>query len=123
MLTGYTEKYPGVVIVHVNGVMTCEHMQGVEQMWHEELEKRPEVMALELKGVLDIDSITINRLFKLAKKAAEYDVKLVVYDSNEQMINIFEIVKLNKLITVMSGEKFYKEYIKNNSPESAPQKQ
>lgn len=123
MLTSYVEEYPGVSIIHINGIMVCEHLQNVEQMWNAELEKRPEVLAFELKGVLDIDSITINRLFKMAKKASELDVKVIVYNTNEQLLDVFEIVKLTRIITVMGHEKFQKEYIQPGSSYPSPRQQ
>jgi anti-anti-sigma factor len=120
LLTHYIQEYPDVVIVHMSGMMTREFLNDIEDIWNEELEKRPGVLAFDLKGVMDIDSITMNHIFKLAKRATTLDVKLIICDTSEQLKKIFEIININRVITVMTNQKFHEEYIKRSYSGGTP---
>jgi hypothetical protein len=58
LLTSYTEEFNNVIIIHMTGAMTHAFLKDIEERWDEQLRMRPEVLALNLKGVVTIDSIT-----------------------------------------------------------------
>ncbi|OHD70609.1 MAG: hypothetical protein A2W19_03470 [Spirochaetes bacterium RBG_16_49_21] len=112
MITLYAEEFPHAIIIHINGTLTLEHLKEAEEVWNEQLDKRPGVLAFDFRGVLDIDSISMNHIFKLTKTAAEKNVKLIIFDASEQHKKIFEILRLDRVVTMMSGRQLYDEYIK-----------
>ena len=116
MISLYTEELSNVIIIHASGALTLETLKEAEDVWHEELDKCPEILAFDLREIIDIDSISINHLFKLAKMAAEKTVKLIICDTNEHLENIFDVIKLNRVITIMPKQKFYDEYIRREYP-------
>jgi anti-anti-sigma factor len=112
MISIYAEEINDVIIVHAKGMLTMEHLREAEEAWQEELQKRPRIMAFDFSGITEIDSISINHIFMLVKAAARLDVKLIVCNSNEMLDKIFDVVRLNKLITFMPNQKFNDEFIK-----------
>ena len=111
MLTSYTEEFSDVIVLHMTGIMTLNFLKDIEERWDEQLRKRPGVLALNLKGVVTIDSITINHLFNLNKRASAMNVKLIICDTSEELKRIFELIKMERVVTMMDYNKFHQEYI------------
>lgn len=111
MLTSYTEEFSDVIVLHMTGTMTHGFLKDIEERWDEQMRKRPGVLALNLKGVVTIDSITINHLFNLNKKAATMDVKLIICDTSDELKKVFELIKMERVVTMMEYNKFHREYI------------
>lgn len=110
MLAHYTEELSGIIIIHISGTLTRNHLKEAEDIWNEELNKKPEILALDLKDVPQIDSITINHLFKFSERAVKEDVKLIIYDVSDELKKIFDLIKLDRVITFMTRNKFEEEY-------------
>ncbi|HOO72246.1 MAG TPA: STAS domain-containing protein [Spirochaetota bacterium] len=115
MLTHYTEELPDIIIIHLNGSLTREYLKEAEDTWNEQLKKRPEVLALNLRGLMTIDSISLNHFFNLSKKAAARDVKLIIYDVSDELRNLFELIKLESLVTIMTDKKFHETYVRTSN--------
>jgi len=117
LITSYTEEFPDVIIIHMTGLMARDSLKEIEEAWDEQLKKRPEILALNLKGVVGVDSITMNHIFNLCKKASSLDVKLIICDASEELKAIFDIVRLERIIPLMDDKKFRQDYVvKNWSP-------
>ncbi len=112
MITVNIEDFGTVIILHFYGILTRETIKEVEETWNDQLEKSPDIIAFNLRDLTQIDSISINHVFKLSRIAAEKNVKLVIVDANESLKKIFEVIKLDKVITFMSKQKFDSEYLK-----------
>ncbi len=112
MISIYTEEINDVIVIYFKGTLTGEYLKESEEAWQEELEKCPKVLALDFAGITEIDSISINHIFMLAKSASRLDVKLIICNSNAMLDEIFEVVRLNRIITVMPNQKFHDDYIK-----------
>ena len=110
LLAHYTEELSGIIIIHISGTLTRNHLKEAEDIWNEELNKKPEILALDLKDVPQIDSITINHLFKFSERAVKEDVKLIIYDVSDELKKIFDLIKLDRVITFMTRNKFEEEY-------------
>lgn len=112
MITLDVDDFGTVIIIHFYGTLMSDTIKELEETWNEQLEKSPDVVAFDLYNLTQIDSISINHVFKLARIAAEKNIKLVAFDANESMKKIFEVIKLDKVITFMSKQKFEAEYLK-----------
>ena len=112
MISLYTEEINDVIVIHVKGILTIEHIKEAEEVWLEQLEKGPEILAFDFREIVEVDSVAINHIIKLVKAAAEMDVKLIICDSNEQLEKIFKVIKLDRVITIMPNQKFHDEYIR-----------
>jgi anti-anti-sigma factor len=114
VITYYTEEYPVVTILHMTGSMTRDCLKETDAIWDEQLRKKPPVLALNLKGVVSIDSITLNHLFNLTREASRQEVKLIICDASEELNKLFEIVKLERAVLVLTREKFHEKYLRPN---------
>jgi anti-anti-sigma factor len=112
MISLYVEDFNKVIIIHASGTLTTESLKEAEDLWNEQLDKRPEVLAFDLKGVTDIDSVSINHIFKLVKTAGKMEVKLVICDINEHLLQVFKIIRVDRVIPVMPIQNIFDEYIK-----------
>jgi anti-anti-sigma factor len=112
MLNLYAEEFPNAIIVHMSGMLTLEHLKEAEEVWHDQLDKQPDILAFDFKEVTGIDSISMNHIFKLTKMAVEKEVRLILFDVNDELKKVFELVSLDKVVTMMNGKKLYDEYIK-----------
>jgi len=112
MITVNIDDFGSIVIIHFYGILTRDTIKEVEEAWNDQLEKSPDVIAFDLKGLTQIDSISINHVFKLSRIAAEKNVNLIIFDANESLKKIFEVIKLDKVITFISKQKFESEYLK-----------
>ena len=112
MISISTEEINDVIVIHIKGILTIEHIKEAEEVWLEQLEKRPKILAFELSEITEVDSVAINHIIKLVRAAAEMDVKLIICDTNEQLEKIFKVIKLDRVITIMPNKKFQDEYIR-----------
>jgi len=106
------DDFGTVVVMHIFGILTRDTIKEVEEIWNEQLEKGPDVIAFDFNGLTQIDSVSINHVFKLSRIAAEKNIKLIAFDANDSIKKIFEVIKLDKVITFMPKQKFEYEYLK-----------
>ena len=112
MINLEVDDFGTVVIIHFYGILTRDTIKEVEETCDDQLEKSLDVLAFDFKDLTQIDSISINHIFKLSRIAAEKNIKLIAFDPNESMKKIFEVIKLDKVITFMPKQKFETEYLK-----------
>lgn len=106
------EELDGIIIIHVYGSLSVKVINEFDSVCEDQLIKKPEVIALDCGRLDFIDSIAINHLFKFSHNAKGKDVKLVFFDINPTIKEIFKITNLDKLFSVMSKEQFEAEYTK-----------
>lgn len=106
------DDFGTIVVIHFYGILTRDTIKEVEETWNEQMEKSPDVIAFDFNKLTQIDSISINHVFKLSRIAAEKNIQLIAFDANESMKKIFEVIKLDKVITFMPKQKFESEYLK-----------
>jgi anti-anti-sigma factor len=107
-----TDQHGPVVIMHFHGTLTREVLKDMEDAWSDEVDKMPDVIALDFRDVTQIDSISINHIFKMARIAENKKIKLIMFDVFESLKKIFEVIKLDKVITIMTRQQFVAAYLK-----------
>ncbi|OHD66991.1 MAG: hypothetical protein A2176_16080 [Spirochaetes bacterium RBG_13_51_14] len=113
MIDLQTEEIGPVAVIHFYGILTRDTLRDAEEAWNDQLERRPEVLAFDFKGLSQIDSISINHIFKLARTASERNMKLIIYDMNESLKKVFEVIRLDKVVEFVSKQKFEADYLKD----------
>jgi anti-anti-sigma factor len=112
MIIVNVDDFGTVAVLHFCGILTSDTIKEAEETWNDQLEKSPEVIAFDLKELTQIDSISINHVFQLSRIAAEKNIQLIIFDANEPLKKIFEVIKLDRVITFMTKQKFESEYLK-----------
>lgn len=108
-----SDRYGPVVILHFHGNLTREALKDVQDAWSDEVDARPDVIALDFRDVAQIDSICINHIFKMAKTAEKETIRLVIFDVYETLKKIFEVIKLDRVVTIMTKQQFESAYLKD----------
>ncbi len=106
------EKDNGVIIIKISGDFRIENLEQIDQVWKEQLEKKPQVIAFNFQEVNYIDSTSIGSLVKFFNTAMNRKIELVIYGLNRTVFNIFESAKLNKFFNVISKTEFEMRYLK-----------
>jgi len=112
MLVIDTINFQGIHVIYLHGILTSNTISEFDLFCETEIEKNPEIIALNFKDVNQIDSISLNHLFKLTKKTSKKNIRLIIYDPMKSIHQIFEVIKLDKVITILSKKKFEEDFLK-----------
>ena len=80
-------------------------------IFDEEFGKNPEVIAIDCKGIHNLDSSGLGMLISFSKRAAERDMKIVLFDIPGEISQLFNISKLNNFFELTTGEAFMATYL------------
>ncbi len=106
------EDHPqNVVIINIAGEFYIENIQKVEGIWQEQVKKRPSVIGVNCADLLYIDSSAIGTLVKFLNNAMNKNIKLVFFDLNASIGQIFKTARLNNFFTITTKDLFNKEYL------------
>ncbi len=99
------ERY---VVLHIAGILFIDNIKETEKIWTEQVNKSPDMIAINCDKLELIDSTAIGSLVKLLNMAIARNIKLVIYDMNPAIKNLFETAKLHNYFEITSKEKFLK---------------
>jgi anti-anti-sigma factor len=98
------------IIVRARGEWTLGNIKDIELTFNSILGKKPGVIAVDCKELIGVDSTAIASLVKILRKSKELDVKLLFFDLSSNIMHTFELMTLNKFFTIMTRQKFEKEF-------------
>ena len=104
------EELRKIIKIHISGEFYIENIQKVESIWNEQVLKTPEIIAIDCSELMYIDSSAIGTLVKFLNNAMNKNIKLVFYDLNPSIQQIFKTARLNNFFTITTGKKFDSEY-------------
>ncbi len=78
---------------------------------NEQINKEPEVIALDCGKIVFVDSTAIGVLVKVLKNAVKKDIELVFYDLNEPLRRLFDKTALNTFFKVTTKTRFEMDYL------------
>ena len=100
-----------VVIVKIKGEFHLDNIQKVEDIWQEQMAKKPKVIGIDCRELEFIDSSAIGTLVKFLNSAMGKKIKLVFYDLSITIQQIFKTARLNNFFTITEKKKFENEYL------------
>jgi len=106
------DKDNGVIIINICGEFRIEMINRVDQVWAEQMAKKPRVIAFNCQEMAYIDSSSIGSLVKFVNAATNRKIDLVIYGLNRDVFKIFETARLNKFFGIMSKTEFEMRYLK-----------
>ena len=105
------EEYEDYIIAYLNGTISIKNIKDVDTVLNRALDNKPEILGINCKYLTHIDSITINHLLKLSKKALDLNVKLVIFNLSSAIESVVNTINLNRLVTITTKEIFEDEYL------------
>ena len=104
-------KIENISIINIFGDMVSTNIESFGDICNIALKDDPEVIALNMKYVEHIDSISINHLFRLSKKLIEKNIVFIVYDITTRIKEVLETINFDTMVKIVSKEQFEKDYI------------
>jgi len=99
----------GIVHIHVKGEFHIGNVSSFEELWHAQIEKKPKMIAIDCNELGYIDSSAIGTLVKFLNNAMSKKIKLVFYDLNPAIKNIFKTARLDNFFTITTKDKLENE--------------
>ncbi|MCP4135825.1 MAG: STAS domain-containing protein [bacterium] len=105
------EEKNTIIIIHFSGMLMISTIDSIKEIVEKQLEKEKKVIAFNMRKLDMIDSVAMNFLFKYSKIAAGKKIKLLIYDVNEPIQKVFKVIKLDKVIDIISKNTFEIDYL------------
>ncbi len=99
-----------IVNIKLIGKYDIEELLFFSTLFNDEINKKPEVIALDLADLTYIDSSAIGSLIRYMNKAINENIDFLCYNLNKNIENIFKISKLDQFLPILSSEDFRKKY-------------
>ena len=87
-------------VVQVQGDIYIDQADELLDTFNDIIERGPEVVLLDLKGLKSITSSGIGKIYLLYKELKKKNSVLKIRGVNDTIMEIFKIVKLNKLVDI-----------------------
>ncbi len=105
------EEKENVTIVKVTGEFHIGNVNKFEELWHSLIEKKPSVIAIDCSSLEYIDSSAIGTLVKFLNNAMSKKIKLIFFDLNKAIQNIFKTARLDNFFTITTRAQIEKDYM------------
>lgn len=105
------EEFEKVTIVKVKGEFHIGNVNKFEELWHSLVEKKPSAIAIDCSELEYIDSSAIGTLVKFLNNAMSKKIKLLFFDLNDAIQNIFKTARLDNFFTITTKSKLEAEYM------------
>ncbi len=110
MLTIIIEDIGKAAILHIKGELFHEKISELEKVWHDQMFKPVETIAINCQELGYIDSPMIGTLVKFFNEAMSRGKKLVFYELNPSIKSLFDSARLERFFTILSKEEFDRKY-------------
>ena len=111
MISISTEEHGNVVIINITGDFFIDSIEVAEQVWAQQIAKRPRAIAINCKNIKYIDSSAIGILVKFLNGAMKQKTEMVFYDLSDTIITVFKTAKLGNFFKIMTKTQFEMEYL------------
>ncbi len=111
MMNLSVEELEKVTIIVVEGEFHIGNVNKFEELWHSLINKKPAVIAVDCSKLEYIDSSAIGTLVKFLNNAMSKKIKLVFFDLNSAIQNIFKTARLDNFFTITTRAQLEKEYL------------
>lgn len=100
-----------IIILHFRGDFFADRLNDVEKIWREQIARKPRIIAINCAGIEHVDSSSLSTLVKFLNEAMEKNIRLIFYDLNPSLQNLFEIARLQRFFFITTREKFEKKFL------------
>jgi len=104
------EKKDKIMHVNIKGDLYLNTLKDFEAGWSDFIKGDPEIIAINCKDIVFIDSSALGSLAQLLKYLMGKNIKLVFYDLSIAVDNIFKLTRLDKFFKVTTKEQLQREY-------------
>jgi anti-sigma B factor antagonist len=105
MISVNVEKRNNGIIIHITGEVHIENMRQVEDIWDKHMLKKPRMVAIDCKDIYYIDSSAIGMFVRFLNSATNKNIKLVFYEVNQGIYEIFQSARLHNFFAIATKEK------------------
>ena len=105
------DDFGKVQVIRIKGEFFLQYVRQVEETWNSLAAKGADVIAINCKDLIFLDSSGIGTLVKFLNNANARNIKFLFFDLNDSISRIFSKAKLNKIFTILTREDFEKYYL------------
>jgi len=99
-------KEDNISFVSIEGRLYLGNVGIFKKEWDRIIENDPDIIAINFKKLVYIDSMAIGSLIQLTKFLTKNDIKLFLLDMREDVEEIFKTTGLKTYFTITDSEKF-----------------
>lgn len=107
------EEFGSLIVISIIGEFFSEHIQEVNDVWRQQVAKKPKIIAINCKELNYIDSSAIGALVKFLNSAQDKKIKLIFYDLSMIIKQIFDTAGLDSFFTIITRSEFESKYRKD----------
>ena len=107
-------EHDKVVEIVIAGEFFAEHVKQINDVWRDQIAKKPDAIVIDCKELLHIDSTAIGTLVNFHNTARDTDIKLIFSDLNDIIRQIFETAGLDSFFTIITRREFESRYLQDS---------
>ncbi len=104
------EKKDTVIILYLDGDLNSCRIMNFEGILKEIMDSNPLTIAVDCSKLYILDPTTVSQMAKCMKKAMNSNIELVFFNVNPDVQLTFELMQLDRFISLMSQESFEQHY-------------
>jgi anti-anti-sigma factor len=105
------DEKDGIIILNLYGQIALQNIHKIEKLWNEQIDKGPDILALNFTGIDRIDSIGLSHLVKLSRNAIVMEIELIFYNMNQTNLDLFKVAKLDQFFNILTEQQFKEKYL------------
>ncbi len=112
MLKLSVENIKKITILNIQGELFFGNIDELEELWEEQVLKKPSVIAVNCKNLISVDSTVVGYFVKFLKFSLNNKFELVFFDLNNQVKKLFLTARLDKFFKITTRNKIETDYLK-----------
>ena len=105
------EERDGIIILNIVSFITIQNIHILETLWNKQLDKGPNILAINFSGINRIDSIGLSHLVKLSRNSIIKEVDLIFYDIDTSILDLLKVARLDQFFNILSKNEFEEKYL------------
>lgn len=99
-----------VRILSLKGDLIFNELDEAERIFMENLMKKPRAIALNCKGLMNLDSSGLGLFIRFSKESVKAGVRLVFMNITDHVSTLFDVSKLDSMFEILPEAEFRKQY-------------
>ncbi len=110
MLSRTNKNVGNTYLISINGNLMLNNIEILDNQFKEVIENEPEIIGLDCHKLNSLDSSGLSLFLRLQKDSDKYNFDLYFCHLNENVTTVFDITKLNHILSIISLEDFEQKY-------------